>query len=504
MAPLVLAVLLALSYIVYLLGLGLYRLLLHPLAGFPGPRYAALSRWHECYYDVHLQGRFIFWIKKQHERYGPIVRITPDELHVLDADLWESVFTKAGRVDKYSWMSNRFGNDTSVLTTAPDSLHRIRRGALNPFFSRQRVLGLQNIIRQKLDVLLKKVKDYQGLDAPVPIHRGYMAFSEDIIMQYCFGHDYASLYKQDWAPILHDAFAGVSITGNMALQFPLIPKFMNTLPYSWIEKLEPIYALIFRMQKDFGTQIRDIKASQETTKASKPTVLSDLITGSLPATEKADRRLQDEAQLIIGAGLATTGWTLSVGTFYLLTNPKVLARLQDELVNAIPDASIENISSKLEWAELEKLPYLTAVIKEAVRLSYSTTSRNVRLLPKPIEFNNRAIPARTPISMTIPFLNWDEEIFPDAKSFIPERWLDSPRAKNGSPLERYFVGFGKGTRSCLGINLAWCELYLVFASLFRLFDFELYETDISDVELAHDFFLPFPKLDSKGIRVFVK
>lgn len=208
------------------------------------------------------------------------------------------------------------------------------------------------------------------------------------------------------------------------------------------------------MRQDFGTQIRDIKASQESTKASKPTVLADLITGSLPATEKADRRLQDEAQLIIGAGLATTGWTLSVGTFYLLTNPKVLARLRDELVNAIPDASVENISKKLEWAELEKLPYLTAVIKEAVRLSYSTTSRNVRLLPKPIEFNNRVIPARTPISMTIPFLNWDEEIFPDAKSFIPERWLDSPRAKNGSPLERYFVGFGKGTRSCLGIKYA--------------------------------------------------
>lgn len=53
-------------------------------------------------------------------------------------------------------------------------------------------------------------------------------------------------------------------------------------------------------------------------------------------------------------------------------------------------------------------------------------------------------------------------------------------------------------------SLAWCELYLVFASLFRVFDFELYETDMTDVEFAHDFFLPFPKLDSKGIRVFVK
>jgi hypothetical protein len=53
-------------------------------------------------------------------------------------------------------------------------------------------------------------------------------------------------------------------------------------------------------------------------------------------------------------------------------------------------------------------------------------------------------------------------------------------------------------------SLAWCELYLVFAAFFRFFDFELYETDISDIELQHDFFLPFPKWDSKGVRVFAK
>ncbi|KAL4915704.1 cytochrome P450, partial [Aspergillus aurantiobrunneus] len=495
--------LVAASYAVYLLGLGIYRLFLHPLAQFPGPKYAALSRWHECYYDVYLQGKFIFWIEQQHKLYGPVVRIAPDELHILDADLWETVFTKAGRVDKYDWMSSRFGNDTSVLTTAPDSLHRIRRGALNPFFSRQRILGLQSIVREKLDILLKRVGDYGALQVPMPIHRGYMAFSEDVIMQYCFGHNYASLHKQDWTPILHDAFAGVSIAGNAALQFPLLPKVMNALPHSWIEKLDPLYALIFRMQRDFGAQIRDIKAAGPT-KGEKPTVFSALINGDLPATEKADRRLQDEAQLVIGAGLATTGWTLSVGTFYLLSNPKVLARLRQELDRALPAYDPSHPSASLEWTELEKLPYLTAVIKEAVRLSYSTTSRNVRLLPKPIEFNNWVIPARTPISMTIPFLNRDEEIFPDARSFVPERWLGSPRTENGSPLERYFVGFGKGTRSCLGLNLAWCELYLVFASFFRFFDFELHETDITDVEFVHDFFLPFPRLDSKGIRVFAR
>lgn len=45
---------------------------------------------------------------------------------------------------------------------------------------------------------------------------------------------------------------------------------------------------------------------------------------------------------------------------------------------------------------------------------------------------------------------------------------------------------------------------MVFAMIFRRFGLELYETDITDVELKHDFFIPFAKLDSKGVRVRVK
>lgn len=179
---------------------------------------------------------------------GPIVRITPDEIHILDSDFWDTIFTKAGRVDKYEWMSGRFGNDTSVLTTAPDSLHRVRRNALNPFFSRKRIIDLQGIIRKKLHILIKKVAEFERADAPVAINRGYMAFAEDVIMQYCFAHDYNSLEAPGWSPILHDPFEAVCISGNMALQFPWFPKIMNALPQSWLVKLEPLYALIFRMQ----------------------------------------------------------------------------------------------------------------------------------------------------------------------------------------------------------------------------------------------------------------
>ena len=47
------------------------------------------------------------------------------------------------------------------------------------------------------------------------------------------------------------------------------------------------------------------------------------------------------------------------------------------------------------------------------------------------------------------------------------------------------------------------EMYVVIATVFRRFSLEFYKTDASDVELAHDFAVPSPRLDSKGIRVRV-
>jgi hypothetical protein len=57
-------------WLAYVVALVIYRLYFHPLAKFPGPKYAAVSRWHEYYYDVHLKGKFIFYIEGLHKQYG--------------------------------------------------------------------------------------------------------------------------------------------------------------------------------------------------------------------------------------------------------------------------------------------------------------------------------------------------------------------------------------------------------------------------------------------------
>ena len=58
--------------LIYLVGVVIYRLFLSPLAGFPGPKFAALTSWYEFYHDYVHRGTFIFRIEEMHQKYGPL------------------------------------------------------------------------------------------------------------------------------------------------------------------------------------------------------------------------------------------------------------------------------------------------------------------------------------------------------------------------------------------------------------------------------------------------
>lgn len=79
----------------------------------------------------------------------------------------------------------------------------------------------------------------------------------------------------------------------------------------------------------------------------------------------------------------------------------------------------------------------------------------------------------------------DPSIFPSPTTFNPSRWLDP----SSQQLDHYLVTFGRGPRSCVGINLAWAEMYTISATLFRRFPgLRLFETEKEDVETVSDYF----------------
>lgn len=58
--------------VIYALTLAFYRVFLHPLAKFPGPKLAAITRYYEAYYDVVQNGQYEFRIAEMHRRYGKL------------------------------------------------------------------------------------------------------------------------------------------------------------------------------------------------------------------------------------------------------------------------------------------------------------------------------------------------------------------------------------------------------------------------------------------------
>lgn len=486
----------SLALIVYLASLYLYRLFFHPLAKFPGPKLAALSNWYEFYYDVLLQGKFTTHLQELHKQYGPIIRITPTELHINDPEFYDQIYSRNSRRDKYSYFSGRFGYASDSFSTIDHDVHRLRRKPLNPMFSAKRIGEFQPVIRENLEKLCQKIAQYQNDGQVVPLNRAWMAVTTDIITEYAFAKSYNQVDSPNFQDTLHEALVAIYTTGQFALHFPIVFPILDRLPDWFVLLAQPALQPVVGLRKDLARKVGDIrKGINEGHKmVSHPTIFHELLNSDLPASEKTDARLGDEAQLIVAAGLITTSWALTVGSFHITANKTIYAKMHEELrtagvkAGAVPD-----------WHKLEALPYLNGCVHEAVRLAHGVSTRNPRLAPETeLRYGQWAIPKNTPVSMTTVDVLMNETIFPSPREFRPERWIEDPG------LERSFVPFSRGSRQCLGINLALAELYIAFATVFSRFEFELFETDVSDVEMAHAYLVPYSKWDTNGVRVKVR
>ncbi|KAM4056183.1 cytochrome p450 [Hirsutella rhossiliensis] len=487
------------TIVVYLASLAFYRLFLHPLAKFPGPRLAAVSRWYEAYYDVVCNGKYTFKIEEMHKKYGPIIRISPFELHVSAPAFFEKLYNHDGPWNKYAWAYDAFSAKPSTICTIEHDVHRQRRAPLSAFFSKANVAAKQEIIRRRTAQLCGRIAEFAGdRTAAVNLGTAMSAFARDVAIEFILGKRYNNLESKDFSAAFTNVLQGAGAVWRITKHVRWFGPFMKSLPPSLVAKLgDEGPKGFFAFLKDTMTLTRDTISSSTRSAVS----ASEKLAAPAPANppppdeEKSGARINDEVGTVSGAAFETTAQSLRLIVYYVYSDPDILSRLRAELRSATDDGA-----GSLSLAALEKLPYLTAVLMEGLRLSPGLATRTARVAPnRELVYGQWRIPAGTPVGMTTMLMHRDEQLYPEPKRFSPDRWVDMEVRRKA---HKTYAPFARGTRICLGMHLAWAELYMVVASLVQRFDFEFDGAGPKDVEPVSDQFTIGTE-DQSGIKAFV-
>ncbi|KAJ7601968.1 cytochrome P450 [Roridomyces roridus] len=454
-----------------------------PLKDIPGPRLARCTRWYRAYFDVLCDGGFLKHLQGLHARYGPVVRIGPNEVHFSDVAAFHSIYSSRSTFTKDPALYNAFKQDLSSFGFVDPHKAKQRRDLLGPLFSRRATLDLECTIQEKVDKLVSRILSYEN-GGPCNLFMAFRSATLDIITSYCFAQSFDALDHPNFHhPILSAILSGVTAIWTFKY-FPSLYFIADRMPGWLIHRILPVskgYTDLFAfLSRHIDSIIAD--PSQLDT-ADHQTIYHHLLHPNLAKHDVPSRKsLLDESLTLLGAGSETVGNVVTTGVFHVTRDERISRTLRAELDQEWPD-----VHARMNYQALEKLPYLTAVIKESVRLAHGVVTPIPRVVgPSDAFIAGVHIPAGTVVSSGITFIHENPDIFEHPQKFWPERWLK----QDGSSNDNFFVPFSKGPRTCLGVNLAWCELYLLFGNTFRKVDFRVHETGLEDFSDFQEHWLP--------------
>lgn len=362
------------AYLAYWALVYVYRITLHPLAKFPGPKLAAVSFWYEFYYDLWPhKAQYLWKIKELHEKYGPIVRINPIHIHINDPAYLDEIYASGNKHkrERDPWSLHASDNgflSGSLLQTMDHDTHRMRRGALNPFFSKRAIQDLESVLVDKINTLVRRLAQAHRAGQVVNFTYAIAALSLDMASAYALGADVGNLGRADWGADWLDAFKTVGKVRPLGRQFPwLVNTAMAYFNPDVVAVFSPQMANLARkliyplemMQASAEEHARQAEGFGEKPSVNTRTIFMDILDSNLPESEKTPERLNAESSSVLG-GVETTTRSLAVIMFYLLKDPAVLAKLRDELKTVIPHPD-----APVTLAQLEALPYFVSRIKRS-------------------------------------------------------------------------------------------------------------------------------------------
>lgn len=160
-----------------------------------------------------------------------------------------------------------------------------------------------------------------------------------------------------------------------------------------------------------------------------------------------------------------TSSTLEWAMTEVLRNPFAMAKAKEELEQVIDKGKI------VEESDLSRLPYLSCIVKETLRVHPSIPFLAPRKVYNQVKIDNYIIPEGTQVLVKAWAIGRDSNIWEDSMEFKPERFLTSELDVRGQDFE--LIPFGAGRRICPGLPLAIRMIPMMLGSLLNNFDWKI-------------------------------
>ncbi|KAF4540655.1 Cytochrome p450 protein [Lasiodiplodia theobromae] len=434
------------------------------MAKYPGPILSSLTQvpyWYHC-----IRGDQIYWIHQLHQKYGPVVRVNPNELSYTDGRAWKDIFGhrvggKPGNGKDTRWYSPPSATGGPTLQTEhDDAMHgRVRRIFANAF-SHKALVEQEPLIRRYAELLVSKTREIvKSSSSAVDLVLLYNCTTFDIMGDLTFGEPLHLLEDSQLSPWIKAVFSNVKSLdmARVAREYTWLgPVWRRLIPRSLAESQK----LHVQNSKDRVTR-RLARARDDDHKDIWSLILRD--GGKLD-----EARMHSNSTFFMLAGTETTATSLSGLTYNLLRNPDKMRKLVDEIRGAFSDPKDMNL------VNLQQLPYLHACIEEGLRM-YPPAPIGT---PRKVAADGAAICGKwTRVYVHHYAAYRSPSNFRNPDAFVPERWMGAPEYE--SDKRDVFEPFSYGPRNCLGKNLAYHEIRLILSMMLWTYDMELCDDSLT-------------------------
>ncbi|KAJ5891004.1 Cytochrome P450 [Penicillium subrubescens] len=432
----------------------------------PGPFLAKFSNlWR--FIDV-ANGHAEATLYELHQKHGDYVRLGPKVVSVRDLDALKMIYgiNKGYRKTNFYHVQQQLakGKPTPTLfTTTDEDFHAAIKRPISGAYSMSTLTEFEPFVDQTIHTLFGRLDEFVTRDEVCDIAVWLQYYAFDVIGELTFSKPLGFLEK------------GADVEG-------IIEALEHMLDYSGKGGSTGAVARFARARLD-----ERLMHSESTAKDNRDPTQShrDFLARFLEAKKKypdivTDNQVFSYTVSNMNAGSDTTAISLRAILYYTLKSPRVMAKLYEELTTAYQE---RRISLPVSWKQSQdELPYLDAVIKEALRLHPAVGLLLERIVPTGgLQLPNGGpfLPAGTIVGAN-PWIIHRHSIFgQDVEFYVPERWLradgESETAFHArrQDMFRATFTFGAGPRTCIGKNISLLEIYKLVPSLFLTYKIDL-------------------------------